>query len=98
MGSVLCVMGGRLRFLGHSCYSYTCMDSVLDIMDYGLAKAIGISSKPTVQTLLKLCIIASGLKLRRFFHRNISKLHILHIHAPYNNYSINNCFLRFRVF
>ena len=63
MGSALYIMGGRLRFLGHSCYSYTCMDSVLDIMDYGLAKAIGINSKPTGRTILELRIIASGLKL-----------------------------------
>ena len=97
-GSALYVMGGRLRFLGHICYSYTCTGSALDVMDFGLAKAIGISSKPIVQTLLELRIIASGLKLRRFFRRNTSKLHILHIHAPYNIYSINNCFLRFRVF
>ena len=94
-GSTLCVMGARLRFLGHVCYSYTCMGSALDVMDYGLAKAIGISSKPTVRMLLELCIIASGLKLQRFFCQNTSKLHI---HAPCNIYSINNCFLRFRAF
>ena len=97
-GSALCVMGGRLRFLGHACYSYTCTGFVLDVMDYGLAKAIGISSRPTVRTLFELRIIASGLKLRRFFCRNTSKLHIPHIHAPCNIYSINNCFLRFRAF
>ena len=38
-GSTLCVMGGRLRFLGHVCSSYTCTGSALDVMDYGLAKA-----------------------------------------------------------
>jgi len=63
MGSALCVMGGRLQFLGHTCYSYTCTGSVLDVMEYGLAKAIGVSSKPTTWTLLELRIIASGLKL-----------------------------------
>jgi len=98
MGSALYIMGGRMRFLGHVCYSYTCTGSALDVMDYGLAKAIGISSRPTIRTLFELCIIASGLKLRRFFRRNTSKLHILHIHAPYNTYSMNNCFLRFRPF
>ena len=98
MGSALCVMGGRLRFLGHACYSYMCMGSALDVMDYGLAKAIGISSRPTVWTLFELRIIALGLKLWTFFRWNTSKLHILHIHAPYNIYSINNCFLRFRAF
>ena len=36
-GSTLYVMGGRLRFLGHACSSYTCMGSALDVMDYGLA-------------------------------------------------------------
>ena len=39
MGSAPCVMGGRLRFLGHACYSYTCTGSALYVMDYGLAKA-----------------------------------------------------------
>ena len=97
-GSALCVMGGRLRFLVHVYYSYMCTGSALDVMDYGLAKAIGISSRPTVRTLFELRIIASGLKLLRFFHRNTSKLHILHIHALYNIYSINNCFLCFRAF
>ena len=38
-GSTLYVMGGRLRFLGHVCSSYTCTGSALDVMDYGLAKA-----------------------------------------------------------
>ena len=38
-GSALCVMGGRLWFLGHACSSYMCMGSALDVMDYGLAKA-----------------------------------------------------------
>ena len=38
-GSALYIMGGRLWFLGHVRYSYTCMGSALDIMEYGLAKA-----------------------------------------------------------
>ena len=38
-GSVLCVMGGRLWFLGHICSSYTCTGSTLDVMEYGLAKS-----------------------------------------------------------
>ena len=38
-GSVLCVMGGRLWFPGHTCSSYTRTGSALDVMDYGLAKA-----------------------------------------------------------
>ncbi|XP_066365340.1 uncharacterized protein [Miscanthus floridulus] len=57
--SALYVMGGRLRFLGHVCYSYMCTGSALDVMDYGLAKAIGISSRPTGQMLIELRIIAS---------------------------------------
>ena len=97
-GSMLYVMGGRLRFLGHACYSYTYTGFVLDVMDYGLAKAIRISSRPTVRTLVELHIIASGLKLRRFFRRTICKLHILHLQALYNKYLINTCFLRYRVF
>ena len=39
MGSVLYVMGGLLWFLGHAYSSYTCMGSMLDVMDFGLAKA-----------------------------------------------------------
>ena len=39
MGSALCVMGGRQRFLGHACSSYMCTGSALEIMDYGLARA-----------------------------------------------------------
>ena len=39
MGSALCVMGGRLWFLGHAYSSYTCTGSALDVMDYRLAKA-----------------------------------------------------------
>ena len=97
-GSALCVMGGRLWFLGHVYYSYTCAGSMLDIMDYELAKAIGISSRPTVRMLFELRIITSGLKLRRLFHQTTSKLHILHIHAPYSIYSTNNCFLCFHAF
>jgi hypothetical protein len=98
MGSTLCVMGGRLWFLGHACYSYMCTGSALDVMDYGLAKAIGISNRPTIWTLFELRIIALGLKLSRFFRQSTSKLHILHTQAPCNIFSINNCFLCFRVF
>ena len=38
-GSALCIMGGRLRFLGHASSSYTCMGSALDVMEYGLVGA-----------------------------------------------------------
>ena len=38
VGSALCVMGGRLWFLGHACSSYTCTGSTLNVIDYGLAK------------------------------------------------------------
>jgi len=95
-GSALYVMGGRLRFLGHVCYSYTCTGSALDVMDYGMAKAIGISSRPTGRMLIELRIIASGLKPRRLFRRTTSKLHILQ--TPYDKYLISTCFLRYRVF
>ena len=100
-GSVLCVMGGWLWFLGHACSSYTCTGSTLDVMDYGLAVAMGFSSKPTAWmllvpwTLLILRIIALWLKLRRFFCRTTSKLHT---HAPYNIYHIHKCFLHYRAF
>ena len=52
MGSMLCVMGGRLWFLGHAYSSYTCMGFALDIMDYGLVKAKEFSNELTAQTLL----------------------------------------------
>jgi len=39
MGSALCIMGGRLWFLGHAYFSYTCTGSALDVMDYGLSEA-----------------------------------------------------------
>ena len=39
MGSALCVMGGRLWFLGYANSSYTSTGFTLDVMDYGLAKA-----------------------------------------------------------
>ena len=97
-GSALYVMGGRLQFLGHVCYPCTCMGSALDVMDYGLAKAIGTSSRPTGRTLVELRITASGLKLQRLFRRTIIKLHILHIQAPNDKYFKNICFLCFRAF
>ena len=58
-GSALCIMGGWLRFLGHACSSYTCTGSALDVMDYGLAEAIGVSSELTSRTLLILHINTS---------------------------------------
>ena len=45
MGFALCVMGGRLWFLGHAYFSYTCTGSALDVMDYGLAKAKELSER-----------------------------------------------------
>ena len=39
IGSALCIMGGRQRFLGHACSSYTCMGSALDVMVNRLARA-----------------------------------------------------------
>ena len=57
-------MGGRLRFLGHTYSSYTCMGSVLDIMDYGLAKAKEFNNELTARMLLILRIVALGLLLQ----------------------------------
>ena len=64
MGFVLCIMGGRLWFLGHAYSSYMCTGSVLDVMDYGLAKAKDFSNELTARTLLILRIIALGLILQ----------------------------------
>ena len=52
MGSALCIMGGRLWFLGHACLSYTSTGSALDVMDYGLAKA----ESSTKNTLVERCL------------------------------------------
>ena len=41
MGSALYVMGGQLWFLGYAYSSYMSTGFVLDVMDYGLAKAEG---------------------------------------------------------
>ena len=60
-GSALCVMGGRLWFLGHAYSSYTCTGSALDVMDYGLAKAKEFYNELTARTLLILRIITLGL-------------------------------------
>ena len=53
-----------LWFLGHACSSYTSMGSVLDVMDYGLAKDIWLSNELTARMLLILRIIALGLLLQ----------------------------------
>ena len=84
MGFTLYVMGGWLWFLGHACSSYTCMGSMLDVVDYGLAKAKEFSNELTARMLLILCVIALGLLLHRFFATNTSKLHK---HALYNIYT-----------
>ena len=68
-------MGGRLWFLGDAYSSYTFTGSALDVMDYGLAKAKEFSNELTARTLFIQHIIALGLILQRFFHRNTSKLH-----------------------
>ena len=62
-GSALYVMDGRLRFLGHACSSYMCMGSALDVMDYGLAEAMGVSSELIARTLLILRINTSWSQL-----------------------------------
>jgi hypothetical protein len=51
-GSALYVMGGQLQFLGDAYSSYTCTGSVLDVIDYRLAKAKEFSNELTVRTLL----------------------------------------------
>ena len=85
-------MGGRPWFLGHAYSSYTCTGSTLDIMDYGLAEAIGVSGELTARILLILPISTPRSKLRRFSRRNTSKLHK---HASYNIYHIHKCFYAF---
>ena len=87
-GSTLCVMGGRLWFLGDACSSYMCMGSALDVMDYGLAKAKEFSNELIARMLLILRIIALGLTLQRFFNEilancinmHMSLMTFIHIH------------------
>ena len=86
MGSALCVMGGRLRFLGHVCSSYTWTGSALDVMDYGLAKAKEFSNKLTAWMLLILHIIAIGLTLQRFFTEILANCINMHV-SLYNIYT-----------
>ena len=54
MGSVPCIIGDRLQFLGHVYSSYACTGSALDALDYGLAEAIWVNSELPAQTLLTL--------------------------------------------
>ena len=61
---MLCVMGGRLWFLGDAFSSYMCMGSALDVMDYELAKAKEFSNELTARTLRILRIIALGLTVQ----------------------------------
>ena len=86
MGSALCVMGGRLQFLGHACSSYMCKGSALDIMDYGLAKAKEFSNELTARMLLILHIIALGLTLQRFFNEKLANCINMHM-TFYNIYT-----------
>ena len=79
MGSALCVMGGRLWFLSHTCSSYMCTGSALDVMDYGLAKAKDFSNELAARTLLILHIIVLGLILQRFLHRNTTNCINMHM-------------------
>ena len=46
-------MGGRLWFLGHTYFSYTCTGSALDVMDYGLSEAE--SSEQNLMLGRRLC-------------------------------------------
>ena len=83
MGFALCVMGGRLWFLGHAYSSYMCTGSALDIMDYGLAKAKEFNNELTARTLLILCIIALGLTLQRFFNEKL--VNCINMHMTFYN-------------
>ena len=67
------------------------MGSALDVMDYGLAEAIGLSNELTTRMLLILHIIALGLLLQRFFDTNTVKLHHMHFITFIH---IHKCLLR----
>ena len=71
------------------------MGSTLDVMDYGLVKAIWLSNELTAQMLLILHIIALGLLLQRFFDTNTVKLHHMHF---ITFIQIHKCFMRSRAF
>ena len=55
------------------------MDSTLDVMDYGLAKAKEFSNELTARTLLILRIIALGLILQQFLQHNITNCINMHM-------------------
>ena len=69
----LCIMGGRLWFLGHVCSPYTCTGS--SARRYGIRASQGQepSNELTARTLLIPCINALGLTTRLFFTTNASK-------------------------
>ena len=96
MGSALCIMGGRLRFLGDACSSYTSTGSTLDVMDYGIAKAKEFNNELTARMLLILCIIALGLLLQRFSPQmqssciNMHLITFIHIHKCFCTFAHSN--------
>ena len=63
---MLCIMGGRLWFLGDACSSYTSTGSTLDVMDYGLAEAKEFNNELTARLLLILRTIALGYYFNNF--------------------------------
>ena len=63
-----------------------CTCSLLDVMDYGLAKAIEFSNELTARTLLILRIIALGLTLQRFFNEKLANFINMHM-TIYNIYT-----------
>ena len=90
----LCVMGGRLWFLGHVCSSYTCMGS--SVQRYGIQASQGqeLSNKLTAQMLLIPCINALGLTTSFFFTESVSKTHKhahVYIQHLYKNISVCIC-------
>ena len=95
---VLCIMGGRLWFLGHVCSSYTCTGS--SARRYGIRASQGQepSKELTARTLLIPCIIALGLTLHIFFSKSVSKTH-KHAHVCIQHlYTYINVCLRPRAF
>ena len=93
MGSMLCVMGGQLWFLGHAYFSYMSTGSALDVMDYGLAEAIGLSNKITARMLLILHIIALG----NYYNNFLPQIQASCINMHFITFiQIHKCFLRSR--
>ena len=71
----LCIMGGRLWFLGRVCSSYTCTGSNARRHGIRVSQGQELSNELTTWTLLIPRINALGLTIHLFFTKSASKPH-----------------------